>query len=333
MSHKLKIGLFGLGHLGKIHLKCILLSNKYELVGAYDPNEQATEDARKEYNFKAYSSEDALIADCEVMDIVIPTSFHAPLARKGILAGKHLFIEKPVTKTVEEAQELLGLSEKHGSIVQVGHVERYNPAFLALKDMNFHPAFIEGHRLSFFNPRGTDVSVVHDLMIHDLDIVLSLMNSDPVDVSANGVAILSEQADICNARITFANGGIANLTASRMSLKNMRKLRLFQSDAYITMDFLKKQAEIIQLKEEAQINPDEIEKSYEIELPKGKKYIQVMQPEILPVNAIQLEIEDLADAILTKSIPSVSLRDGLRALDLAQQIHAKIVNHSIKIIE
>ncbi len=240
MQEKIKIGLFGLGHLGRIHLKCILESDMLELVGAYDPNPEAHELAKAKYEYEAFSSEQELIDACDIADIVVPTVYHFDLAAKALKSQKHIFVEKPLTQTVEEAKELLKLCRENNCKAQVGHVERFNPAFLALQEMQFKPAFIEGHRLAFFNPRGTDVSVVYDLMIHDLDMILSLVDSEVERVDANGVCVVSKQADICNARILFKNGCVANLTASRISLKNMRKLRLFQEDAYISMDFLDK---------------------------------------------------------------------------------------------
>jgi len=324
MENKIKIGLLGLGHLGRIHLKCILLSDKYELVGVFDPDVEAVQEAHNNHEFKAYESADALMEDCEIVDIVVPTTAHFELAKKALQKGLHIFIEKPVTNTSEEALELKKLAEEKNLKIQVGHVERFNPAFLALNELDFEPAFIEGHRLAFFNPRGTDVSVVYDLMIHDLDIVLSLVNSKVMDVHANGVSIVSKQPDICNARIHFENGAVANLTASRISMKNMRKLRLFQPNAYISMDFLEKNSEIIQLKEADALSEQEKERMMKLDLPDNEKYISVQSPEIKGVNAILMELDSLADAIHQNSDPLVSITDGLHALQLAEQISEKI---------
>lgn len=324
MQKKIKIGLLGLGHLGRIHLKCILLSEKYELVGAFDPSAAAVEKAKENYNFKAYPSAETLMEDCELVDIVVPTTAHYALAKKALNSGLHIFIEKPVTNTSQEARELKELAAEKGLKIQVGHVERFNPAFLALNQLNFKPAFIEGHRLAFFNPRGTDVSVVYDLMIHDLDIVLSLVNSKVQDVHANGVSIVSKQPDICNARIHFENGAVANLTASRISMKNMRKLRLFQPNAYISMDFLEKTSEIIELKESDDLSDQEKEQMMKLDLPDKEKYISVQSPEIKGVNAILMELDSLADAIHQNVDPLVSIADGMHALRLAEQISQKI---------
>jgi predicted dehydrogenase len=326
---KLRIGLFGVGHLGRIHLKCILLSDQYELVGVFDPDNEAITKAQEQNDFQRYTNADELIKEVDVVDIVVPTIYHFEIAKKALSEGKHVFIEKPVTKTSKEAKELKELAESKSLKIQVGHVERFNPAFLALRDLEFSPAFIEGHRLAHFNPRGTDVSVVYDLMIHDLDIVLSLISSDVDQVQANGVSIVSEQADICNARIQFKNGAVANLTASRISLKNMRKLRLFQRNAYISMDFLKKSSEIIQLKESDELNAAEKDKYMKLELPDKDKYISVQMPEIQPVNAILMELESLAEAIHQNTDPLVNIEDGLKALELAEKISESLESSQV----
>jgi predicted dehydrogenase len=262
----------------------------------------------------------------DVVDIVTPTVTHFELAARVIQKGKHVFIEKPLTHTVAEARELLKLKEEYGVKVQVGHVERFNPALLSIADMELNPMFIEGHRLATFNPRGTDVSVVLDLMIHDLDIVLNLVDSEVVNVKASGVSVVSETPDISNARIEFANGCVANLTASRLSLKQMRKVRFFQSDAYVSLDFLEKQAQVVRLYDEKDVA--EAKKTMLMELPtvKGKKFLDVSMPDIEPVNAIKLELETFAESILKNTEPRVSIEDGYQALELAHQIIEKIKN-------
>ena len=236
----MKIGVLGTGHLGKIHLKCIQLIEGYDLVGFYDPDDNNATLAVKTYAVQRFQDINALIDAVDVIDIITPTVTHFELAKKAIEKGKHVFIEKPLTNTLEEAEILLELSKKHGVKIQVGHVERFNPAFLALGDTPLNPMFIEGHRLAMFNPRGTDVSVVLDLMIHDLDIVLSMVSSEVKQVSASGVAVVSDTPDICNARIEFENACVANLTASRISMKQMRKIRLFQKDAISVLIFWKR---------------------------------------------------------------------------------------------
>ena len=317
----MKIGLVGVGHLGKIHLKC-LLNTKFEFVGFYDPNDDLRKSISETHQIKAYDELDALIADVDCIDVVSPTVFHYEIAKKAIIAGKHVFIEKPLTETLEQAEELVALSQKHNVKVQVGHVERYNPAIRSLRNIDFKPKFIEGHRLALFNPRGTDVSVVLDLMIHDLDIVLSMIKEDVVDVRANGVCIVSKTPDICNARIEFAGGAIANLTASRISLKNMRKIRIFQNDAYISLDFLEKEAQVVKIEEN--VENDDFS-GMTIHTNDGLKRIIIDSPEIMKNNAIEDELSDFYNAVTGQSDVLVTIDDGYRALKLAHIIQSKIV--------
>ena len=313
----MRYGVFGAGHLGKIHLKCIQESEQLELVGFYDPDEQTARSVASSHGAKAYASADELIADCDIIDIVTPTGSHFELACKALSAGRHVFIEKPVTHTVEEAKALIELRDRMNLSVQVGHVERFNPAFLALGQREINPMFVEGHRLATFNPRGTDVSVVLDLMIHDLDILLTLVPSRVREISANGVAVVSDTPDICNARITFDNGCVANLTASRISLKQMRKMRIFQRDAYISLDFLDRKAALLRLYHE---HPGPDLPAMELETPKGNKWISMETPPMEPVNAIRMELETFAGSIRSSTPPPVTLEDGLGALQVAYQI-------------
>jgi predicted dehydrogenase len=316
----LKIGVLGAGHLGKIHIKCIqLASETYELVGFYDPSPAAQELAAQ-LGITAFASVDDLMDAVDVVDVVTPTPTHFELAEKAIKKGKHIFIEKPLTQTVEQAEQLMALRAEHQVLVQVGHVERFNPALLALEDMELAPMFIEAHRLAAFNPRGTDVSVVLDLMIHDLDIVLSMVNSPVVKVSANGVAVVSDTPDIANARIEFANGCVANLTASRISLKQMRKVRLFQRDAYISLDFLEKNAQVVRLYEKDAPNLPVDANLLELQTATGTKMIHVDMPTIEPVNAIKMELESFGESIRLGQKPKVSIEDGYQALKLAYEI-------------
>jgi predicted dehydrogenase len=321
----LKIGVLGTGHLGKIHVKCIQLAvETYDLVGFYDPNPDMASAVEAQFNIKAFESMEALIEAVDVVDIVTPTTTHFALAVQVIQAGKHVFIEKPLTHTIEEAEELIRLSKAYGVQVQVGHVERFNPAFLALEDMELNPMFIEAHRLAAFNPRGTDVSVVLDLMIHDLDIVLSMVDAVPTKVSANGVAVVSETPDIANARIEFANGCVANLTASRISMKQMRKVRFFQRDAYISLDFLDKNAQVVRLYDQDSPNLPENANLLEWHTPQGVKMLHLDMPPIESVNAIKMELESFADSIVNKTTPKVSIEDGYQALKLAYEIIKEI---------
>ncbi|MEZ4874584.1 MAG: Gfo/Idh/MocA family oxidoreductase [Flavobacteriaceae bacterium] len=314
----LKAGVLGAGHLGKIHLKLLHQSAKYELVGFFDADTEAAQLIEKELGYKSFPSMEALIAACDVVDVVTPTVFHFDCAKKVIEAGKHLFIEKPITQTVEEAETLLELANKHGVKGQVGHVERFNPAFMAVKEMFENPMFIEAHRLAEFNPRGTDVPVVLDLMIHDIDAILSVVKSKVKAVSASGVSVISETPDIANARIEFENGCVANLTASRISMKKMRKARFFQRDAYISVDFLDKKVEVVKMKDAPQVADD-----FAMILTNAegkKKQIYFDNPNIANNNAILDELETFADAIQNNSTPVVTLEQATEALRVALQI-------------
>lgn len=325
----LKIGLLGAGHLGKIHLKCILLASEhFELVGFYDPDDRIAGEAIANTGARRFDDLDELIAACDVLDVVTPTSTHYELAIRIMQAGKHLFIEKPLTHTVSEARHLVDLAAQKKVQVQVGHVERFNPALLALGGKQLNPMFIEGHRLAVFNPRGTDVSVVLDLMIHDLDILLSLVPSKVSSISASGVSIVSRTPDIANARIEFDNGCVANLTASRISMKQMRKVRIFQEDAYISLDFLDKKAEIVRLHDSKDPSDSSSDNWLELNTDSGQKWMQLEMPPIEPVNAIKMELEAFAESIRSGTRPKVSIEEGYEALLLAQQIADKIEERS-----
>ena len=315
---KLKAGVLGAGHLGKIHLKLLQQSEKYELAGFYDPDASNGKKVESEFGYKFFNSLEALIDAVDVVDIVTPTLSHYTCAIKAITKGKHVFIEKPVTNTVEEAEHIRLLVSENNLRGQVGHVERFNPAFIAVKDDIQSPMFIETHRLAEFNPRGTDVPVVLDLMIHDIDIILSVVKSPVKNITASGVSVISETPDIANARIEFENGCVANLTASRISMKNMRKSRFFQKDAYISVDFLEKQVEVVKMK-----NAPEIPGDFDMVLQNAeglKKQIYFENPEISPNNAILEELESFANAINNNTKPVVTLRDGTDALRVAYQI-------------
>lgn len=314
----LKAGVLGAGHLGKIHLKLLQQSERYELVGFYDANEEVARSIQKEFGYTYFSSIDELIDACDMIDVVTPTSYHHQTGKKVLEAGKHLFIEKPITVTVEEAEDLISLSRKRDLKGQVGQVERFNPAFKAVKDRISNPMFIETHRLAEFNPRGTDVSVVLDLMIHDIDAILSVVDSPVKHVSSSGVSVISETPDIANARIEFENGCVANLTASRISLKKMRKARFFQRDAYISVDFLAKSVEVVRMKD-APENPGDFDMI--LQNAEGvKKQIYFDNPAVQENNAILDELETFADAIENNTRPIVNLEDGTAALDVALQV-------------
>ena len=314
----LKAGVIGAGHLGKIHLKLLNQSSKYDLVGFYDSNVEAAKNIASEFGYKNFQTVEELIESCDMVDVVTPTLFHFDTAKKVLEAGKHLFIEKPITKTVEEAEAIRELAKKNGVRGQVGQVERFNPAFTAVNHKIENPMFIESHRLAEFNPRGTDVSVVLDLMIHDIDAILSVVKSKVKTVTANGVSVISNTPDIANARIEFENGCVANLTASRISMKNMRKARFFQKDAYISVDFLEKKCEVVKMKD-APKTPDEF--AMILTNAEGvKKQIYFDNPSVDSNNAILDELETFADAINNNTTPIVTLAQGTEALRVAMQI-------------
>ncbi len=314
----LKAGVLGAGHLGKIHLRLLQQSAKYELVGFYDPNLENAKKVADEFGYNLFTSIEALIDAVDMVDIVTPTLSHFDCAKQAIEKGKHIFIEKPITKTVQEAEAIRTLASQFHVRGQVGHAERFNPAFIAAKDKIESPMFIEAHRLAEFNPRGTDVPVVLDLMIHDIDIILSVVKSKVKKVHASGVSIISETPDIANARIEFENGCVANLTASRISMKNMRKSRFFQKDAYISVDFLEKKSEVVRMKDVPE-NPDEF--AMILQNAEGiKKQIYFDNPTVTENNAILDELESFASAIVNDTTPIVSLRQGTEALRIAQQI-------------
>ncbi|MGV7106416.1 Gfo/Idh/MocA family protein [Flavobacterium sp. U410] len=314
----LKVGVLGAGHLGKIHLRLLNQSEKYDLVGFYDPFEENANKVAKEFGYTKFNSIEELIAAVDVIDIVTPTLSHYDCAVQVIKAGKHVFLEKPISNTVEEAENIIKLAKEYNVKGQVGHVERFNPAFKAVKDQIHNPMFIETHRLAEFNPRGTDVPVVLDLMIHDIDAILSVVKSKVKAVHASGVAVISDSPDIANARVEFENGCVANITSSRISMKNMRKSRFFQKDAYISVDYLEKICEVVKMKDAPEIPGD-----FDMILQNAegiKKQIYFDNPEVHANNAILDELETFADAINNNSTPIVTLEDGTEALRVAYMI-------------
>ncbi len=320
----MKIGVAGAGHLGSIHIRLISEIPQFDLVGIFDVDAETCKQKADEYGVKAYDSYTDMLEDVDAVDIVTPTLSHFDLAKEALKRFKHIFIEKPVTNTVDEAKALLDISQEANVTVQVGHVERFNPAFKAASSYFEYPMFIETHRLAQFNPRGTDVPVVLDLMIHDLDIVLNVVKSNVRKIAASGVSVVSETPDIANARLEFDNGCVANLTASRISLKNMRKSRFFQKNAYISVDFLEKKTEIIQM-EEITGEPDPFDIVLEL-ADNRKKKILINQPDISPSNAIKEELETFYEAIVNNSSPIVSIEDGYNALRVANNIMEKLAS-------
>ncbi len=319
----LKIGVLGAGHLGKIHLRCLKEIPDFQITGFYDSNPVTREKVASEMGISAFESMEELIDQCDAIDIVTPTLHHFDCAVSALQKSKHVFVEKPLANSMDEARKLLSLASEANVKVQVGHVERFNPAFLAARSYIGSPMFIETHRLAQFNPRGTDVSVVLDLMIHDIDIILSVVKSTIKKISTSGVAVVSDTPDIANARIEFDNGCVANLTASRISLKNMRKSRFFQRDAYISVDFLDKSAEVVRLKNVIG-EPDPLAVTIDLGEGKGVKQIYFENPKVNESNAIKSELENFAKAIKSNTIPVVSIEDGYKALEVAHLIVEKL---------
>ena len=320
----INVGVIGIGHLGSIHLKLLLESDSFKVIGCFDKNTSLKSKINSDVCF--YEDVNQMILKCDALFVCSNTPSHYEMVKLCLINNKHVFVEKPITTTLEEALELVKLTEKNNLIGQVGHVERFNPAITSVLDIIDKPKFIECHRLAEFNPRGNDVSVVLDLMIHDIDIVLKIIDSNIKNISANGVAVISDSPDITNARVEFENGAVANFTASRISLKNMRKTRLFQHNAYISVDFLEKKSEVVKI-------TDFLEKkdnyAMVIENLNGeKKQIYYSNPELKPVNSIIEEHNDFAKSIINKSLPLVSFRDGFNALELANKIINKVNGNS-----
>ena len=318
----LKIGIFGAGHLGKIHLKIAENYNIFELVGFHDSDFNVVNKLLKEFDYKFFENPDALINSVDVVSIITPTISHFKIAEKAIKASKHVFIEKPITQTDDEANTLVNLAIDYKVLGQVGHVERFNPAYQSIKSTLINPMFIEAHRLAEFNPRGTDVSVILDLMIHDIDIILSVVDSPIRRIDASGVAVISKTPDICNARVTFENGCVANFTASRISMKKMRKTRFFQKEAYIALDYLTKKVEVVKIKNAPKQTDDLSILLTNAEGDKKQIYFEI--PKIDEINPIQEELEDFAKSINKNKRPTISLKDGAYALKVAHQIIARI---------
>jgi predicted dehydrogenase len=323
----LKVAVFGAGHLGKFHLNNWKLIPEVEVVGFYDPNDEIAAGIVEKYKIKRFSDPAALLDICDAADIIAPTPTHFSLCEQAIRKGKHVFVEKPLANDMEEARTIMKLVKESNIKLQVGHVERFNPAFLALEGIRLQPMFIEVHRLAEFNPRGTEVSVILDLMIHDIDIILHIVNSEVKNIYSSGVAVMTDTPDIANVRMEFNNGCVANLTSSRISMKKMRKMRIFQKDAYIGVDFLNKKSEIISLTHSDDTEADGF--SFDIETKNGTKSILVRNPDVPDINAIRLELEKFTESILQNKPTLVSELDGYRAMDVAHQILQKIKYNSI----
>ena len=317
----IKVGVIGAGHLGKIHLN-ILSNSNFNLIGFHDTDVENSEKLASEKGYVFFKEIDSLINLIDAVVIVSPTTTHFEIAKKCIKKGKHIFVEKPLTTNSKEARIINKLAKEGNIIGQVGFVERYNQAFISCREFIDKPKFIESHRLSDFNPRGTDVSVIMDLMIHDIDIILNINQSKVKKIDASGVSIISSTPDIANARIEFENGCIANLTSSRISLKKMRKTRIFQDNAYISINFLEKDFQVVKIRDK---HNNDNENSLVIKNNLGQeKVIFFENPEINEINSIEAELKDFFNSIKNKSESKVSLNDGLMALEVAEEIMSQL---------
>lgn len=320
----IKVGIIGAGHLGKIHIKCINEISDFKLMGFYDTDEANARSVSNEFGIRNFSSIDELISEVDVVDIVTPTIAHFEPAARALRQFRHVFVEKPIVTTPEEALKLIAIAHEANVKVQVGHVERFNPALVAALPFIENPMFVEVHRLATFNPRGTDVPVILDLMIHDIDIVLHTVRANLRRISASGVSVVTDTADIVNARLEFDNGCVANLTASRISLNPMRKARFFQKDAYIAVDFLNKKTEVVRIKDADPNNTNPFVPILEPGNGRGAKQVLFERPEIKPTNAIQTELASFARSIIENTTPDVTINDGYQALKVAYQILEKV---------
>jgi predicted dehydrogenase len=314
----------GVGHLGSLHAKMLAGMPGAALAGVFDVDQAKSARVAQEYGTCAFGSLEELLEAVDAATVAVATSNHATVALEGLRRGKHLFIEKPITETVREADAICSLAHEKGILVQVGHIERFNPAVLALEKYDIRPMFIESHRLAQFKPRGVDVAVVLDLMIHDIDLILSFVRSPVRQVDASGVAVVSETIDIANARLQFENGCVANVTASRISQRKMRKMRLFQRNAYISIDFSEGLSEVFRL-----VTADEPDVRGtmllgEIDMGTHRHKIVYEQPEVKPVNALEHELSLFLSSVRAGTQPIVSGEDGKRALEVAITIMEKI---------
>jgi predicted dehydrogenase len=321
---KLKIGIIGTGHLGKFHIKMLTQIDSCEVVGIFDANPDVAKEAGNEFKVKVFDTLDELLDSVEAVSIAAVTGAHYELAKKCLLKGLHVFLEKPITVGIHEAEEIVKIAADKKLKLQVGHIERFNPALISLEKYIIQPMFIQTDRLAQFNPRGTDVAVVLDLMIHDIDIILSLVNSEVKDIQASGVAVVSNNIDIANARIEFENGAVANVTASRISQKRMRKMRIFQRDNYIALDFITGVSEVYRLIPTEEKLDTAFISFGEIGIGDMKKQVVYEQPEIKEINALKYELELFVNAVLNDEKPLVSGEAGLRALKVAELILDKI---------
>ncbi|GAB4367260.1 MAG: Gfo/Idh/MocA family oxidoreductase [Calditrichia bacterium] len=332
-SRRIKIGVVGVGHLGRWHVQQLKAIPEADLVGIYDIDVNRSKDICREFGVKAFPDFSQLLDAVEAISIVTPTTTHFQYARESLERGRHVFIEKPITETVEQGNELIEIVDRSGVKFQVGHIERFNPAILALEDISLNPLFIESHRLSTFHPRGTDVAVVLDLMIHDIDLILSFVHSPVKSIQASGVSIISPKEDIANCRLEFENGCVANVTASRISTRKMRKMRFFQPNAYISVDFLEGSSEIYQLMDEQSGKTKEglTFSLGQIGEENQKKEIRYRRVEKKDINPLRYELELFLQSIKEDRPTAVTVREAVRDLAVAQAILKSIEEHTAQV--
>ena len=324
MSDKLiNIGVVGVGHLGIHHAKHYSNISTVNLVGVYDLNFKRNSYVAKRYKTSAYTDLIKLINNVDALSIVAPTPYHFEIAKLCIENKKHVFIEKPITVKLEEANTLIKLSRKNSVIIQVGHIERLNPALIALEKYDIDPQFIEIQRLAPYTSRGSDVPVVLDKMIHDIDIVLSLVKSDVASVEATGMSIITNSLDIAHARIKFKNNSVASLMSSRIAQNNVRKIKLFQKNLYSTIDLLKGSTEIYRIEQSKKSSPD-ILKYVDFKRNGERKFITYMKPDLKKYDALELELKNFSNSIIGKEKPIVDGESGRDALSVALKIQKTI---------
>ncbi len=323
-DHFPKIGVVGVGHLGYHHVKHLATRTDAYLSGITDIDDDRAVGVSQEFGCNNFDSLEEMLENVDALSIVTPTPTHAEIAAKCISSGKHVFIEKPITKTVAEADELINMAKEQNVLIQVGHIERLNPALIPLRELDLNPKFIEVQRLAPYTVRGTDVPVVLDLMIHDIDIILSLVEYPVKNIRASGVSILSDSVDIANARLRFENGTVANITSSRIARNKIRKIKVFQKEMYATIDLLLGLTEVYRVLDEDQDNPDAIE-SAALDAYGNHKKIVYEKPDVNQFDALERELANFISAVNGDESPIVDGSSGREALDVATKIHEMIL--------
>ena len=331
---KIDIAVVGVGHLGQHHAKHLSTISEVNLVGVVDTDEKRAKQLAKKFATTPYTNYKDVLDKVQAVSIAVPTALHHKIAKYFLINGVHVLVEKPITRTIEEAEELVDLAKARDCVLQVGHIERFNSAVVAAGEVINNPKFIESHRLAPFVARGTDVAVVLDLMIHDIDIILSFVKSIPKQIDAVGIGILTDSVDIANARITFENACVANVTASRVSKEPIRKVRFFQENAYISLDYHHRSVEVVKLADIAKNYLMNTSKGYVKALEKAKSlnidvndFIIRKNLDVKDSDPLREELLSFVDCIKIGKTPVVSGEDGLNALKVAFWIMDSINEH------